>query len=199
MSAPLINRLRWIALLAMLAGATGLLSMEKQEAMVLDDRTSGDDRAQNGARWGLYTDGVMGGISQANIAFDVVDGRRCLRLSGDVSLENNGGFVQVALDLAGENNISAKGYEGFLLDVYGNAQEYNMHLRTDSMRRPWQSYRTTFQSPPSWQTISLPFSQFQAYRTATPLAPADIRRFGIVAIGRAFTANLCIGRVALYK
>ena len=84
----------------MLAGATGLLSMEKQEAMVLDDRSSGDDRAQNGARWRLYTDGVMGGISQANIAFDVVDGRRCLRLSGDVSLENNGGFVQVALDLA---------------------------------------------------------------------------------------------------
>jgi len=52
---------------------------------------------------------------------------------------------------------------------------------------------------PSWQTIFLPFSQFEPYRIETPMDPADIRRIGIVAIGRAFAAKLCIGRVALYK
>jgi hypothetical protein len=183
----------------MLFGATGLLAMEKQELLILDDRSSGDGRAQNGAGWRLFSDGVMGGVSTGQLTFDIVDNRRCMRLSGDVRLENNGGFVQIALDINEGQAIKTGGYKGFLLDIYGNAEEYNMHLRTDETQRPWQSYRATFQALPSWQTIFLPFSEFEPYRIATPMEPEDIRRIGIVAIGRAFTANLCIGRVALYK
>jgi hypothetical protein len=186
----------WIALLVMLFGATGLLSMEKQELLVLDDRSSDDGRAQNGAGWRLFTDGVMGGVSKGELTFDIVDNRRCMRLSGDVRLENNGGFVQIALDINEGQTINIEAYKGFLLDVYGNAEEYNVHLRTDETQRPWQSYRATFQAVPSWQTIFLPFSQFEPYRIETPMDPADIRRIGIVAIGRAFAANLCIGRGA---
>ena len=172
--------------------------MEKQELLVLDDRSSDDGRAQNGAGWRLFTDGVMGGVSKGDLTFDIVDNRRCMRLSGDVRLENNGGFVQIALDINEGGTINTDRYKGFLLDIYGNAEEYNMHLRTNETQRPWQSYRATFLAVPSWQTILLPFSQFEPYRIETPMDPADIRRIGIVAIGRAFAANLCIGRVALY-
>ena len=173
--------------------------MQKLELLVLDDRSSDDARAQNGALWRLFSDGVMGGVSEGDFTFDVVDSRRCMRLSGDVRLENNGGFVQIALDINQGQIDNIESYTGFLLDIYGNAEQYNMHLRTQQTRRPWQSYRATFQATPSWQTIFLPFSQFEPHRIETPMDPADIRRIGIVAIGRAFTANLCIGRVALYK
>ena len=172
--------------------------MEKLELLVLDDRSSDDGCAKNGAGWRLFTDGVMGGVSTGDLTFDIVDNRRCMRLSGDVKLENNGGFVQVSLDINEGKTINIEGYKGFLLDVYGNAENYSMHLRTDKTLRPWQSYRATFQAVPSWQTIFLAFSQFEPYRIETPMDPADIRRIGIVAIGRAFAANLCIGRVALF-
>ena len=107
--------------------------------------------------------------------------------------------MQIALDINEGQIINTESYKGFLLDIYGNAEEYNMHLRTKQTQRPWQSYRATFQAVPSWQTIFLPFSQFEPYRIATPMDPTGIRRIGIVAIGRAFAANLCIGRVALYR
>lgn len=172
--------------------------MEEQELLVLDDPGSDDARLQNGVGWRLFTDGVMGGVSKGDLTIDIVDNRRCLRLSGDVRLENNGGFVQIALDINEDQAINIENYKGFLLDIYGNEEEYNMHLRTGETRRPWQSYRATFRAVPSWQTIFLPFSQFEPYRIETPMDPADIRRIGIVAIGRAFAVNLCIGRVALY-
>ena len=46
--------------------------MEKQELLVLDDRSSDDGRAQNGAGWRLFTDGVMGGLSKGDLTFDIV-------------------------------------------------------------------------------------------------------------------------------
>ena len=49
--------------------------------------------------WRLITDSVMGGVSKGYISQDMIAGRPCLRMRGDVSLENNGGFVQMALDL----------------------------------------------------------------------------------------------------
>jgi hypothetical protein len=173
--------------------------MGKEELLVLDDRSSGDGRAQNGAQWRLFTDGVMGGVSVGHLSFDIVDSRPCMRLSGDVRLENNGGFVQIALDINGDQNVDVGGYKGLLLDVYGKAEHYNVHLRTQETGLPWQSYRATFHASSSWHTIVLPFSQFEPYRIETPMEAGDIRRIGIVAIGRAFEANLCIGRIALYR
>ena len=173
--------------------------MEQEQLLLLDDRSSGDARAQDGAQWRLFTDGVMGGVSQGRLTFESVDTRPCMRLSGDVRLDNNGGFLQVALDINGDKRVAFGDYTGVLLDVYGNTEQYNVHLRTSTTQRPWQSYRATFQSSPSWQTIRLPFSQFEPYRIDMPLEPGDIHRIGIVAIGRAFYADLCVARLALYR
>jgi hypothetical protein len=73
----------------------------------------------------------MGGISQETIALTEIDGRRCLKLTGDVRLENNGGFIQVALDLAPEGHtLNASAYTGVLVVVRGNGESYGVHLRT---------------------------------------------------------------------
>jgi hypothetical protein len=120
-------------------------------------------------------------------------------LHGEVSLANNGGFVQASLDLGAEGCLDAGAFGGFELDVFGNGESYNLHLRTADTRIVWQSYRASFVAPPQWQTVRLPFSGFQAYRIDAPLDLRCLRRIGVVAIGRAFSARVCVGRVALYR
>ena len=167
--------------------------------LLLDDRKSGDLHAVSGAEWRLFTDGVMGGVSVGILKVEEMAGRSCLRMRGDVRLENNGGFIQIALDVDTEQRRSVAEYDGLLLDAYGNDQQYNVHLRTDGMRAPWQSYRATFTATGGWHTLKLPFSRFKAYRFDGAFDASTLRRIGIVAIGRAFTADLCIGRVAFYR
>lgn len=156
-------------------------------------------QALNGARWETVTDAVMGGVSCAALRSAEVDGRQALRLSGRVRLEHNGGFVQMALDLATAGGcFDASRWQGLELCVWGNGETYGLHLRTTDLTAPWQSYRHAFSAPPSWQTVRLPFAEFVPHRTAAPLALTRLRRLGLVAIGRAFDADLALHRVALY-
>ncbi len=83
-------------------------------------------------------------------------GRHPMR--GDVSLENNGGFIQIAIDLSPDGGVvDASAWSGIELDVFGNGEEYGVHLRTDAMTRPWQSYRQIFTAYAEWRTVQLPF------------------------------------------
>ena len=168
------------------------------EMFVLDDRRSATLRSRLGPSWRLVTDAVMGGVSAGRLTIDEVGGRACIRLRGDVRLENNGGFLQVVLDLERQTGLELSQYGGLLLEAYGNGELYNVHLRTTAVTMPWQSYRASFQAPPQWQTYRLPFSRFQPHRIAIPLDVEQLQRIGIVAIGRAFSANLCVGGLALY-
>jgi hypothetical protein len=151
------------------------------------------------SRWRLITDGVMGGLSNGTLEKNTVDGRECVRLRGDVSLKNNGGFIQAALDVASTSAANASAYQGIMLEVYGNNEEYNLHLRSKDVWLPWQSYRASFVAPAIWQTIKLPFSAFSGYRIQKPLDITQLKRIGIVAIGREFAADLCIAQLALYR
>jgi len=167
--------------------------------MILDDRSSGTLVATNGASWRAISDTVMGGVSSGSLVPTMIDGRACLQLSGEVSLENNGGFVQASLDLGASGPFDASGHAGVEIDVYGNGETYNLHLRTDDTRIVWQSYRTSFQAQPHWQTLRLPFAEFKPYRIDRTLDTQKLRRLGIVAIGREMRADICIARLALYR
>lgn len=168
--------------------------------LLVDDRSSGDARSALGTSWRLVTDQVMGGVSSARLQFSSAAGRPCLKLVGAVSLENNGGFVQASLDLLPDGQPFAAGqYAGIELDVYGNGESYNVHLRTADTWIVWQSYRASFAAPPQWRTVRLPFSAFEAYRTGAPLDLKTLKRIGLVAIGREMQADLCLGRMALYR
>src|SRR6266511_3820142 len=132
----------------------------------------------------------MGGVSRETMALTEIDGRRCLRLTGDVRLENNGGFIQMALDLAPDGGtLDASPFAGVLLVAHGNDESYGIHPRTAACARPWQSYRAGFIAGPEWREIRLPFDQFEPHRLAEPLDVRHLRRIGLVAIGRATTAN----------
>ena len=170
------------------------------EVHVLDDFSRDDLISTLGTPWRGFSDQVMGGISQETIALTEIEGRRCLRLTGDVRLENNGGFIQMALDLAPEGRtLDASSYTGVLLTARGNGESYGAHLRTPACTRPWQSYRTGFVAMPEWREIKLPFDEFEPYRLTDALDVGQLRRLGLVAIGRAFYADLAISAVGLYR
>ena len=149
--------------------------------------------------WRMISDGVMGGRSQGSVVRDAKEGRPCVRLRGTVSLENGGGFLQMVQDIDTSTAAELPHYRGVVLDVYGNGETYGAHLRSKDNWLPWQAYRASFATEPTWQTIHLPFDSFDGYRTSTPLDPARLKRISIVAIGREFNADLCIGRLGFYK
>ena len=176
-----------------------ITAMASQPDLVIDDRSSGELQSSYGPAWRLIADGVMGGVSQGQLTADTVAGRSCLRLRGEVSLKNRGGFVQAALDTDGDGPLDAAGYRGVLLEVYGNGEQYNLHLRTADVWLPWQAYRASFMAPAAWRTVRIPFSAFSGYRIGSALDTGALERIGLVAIGRAFTADLCLARLALYR
>lgn len=168
--------------------------------MIIDDFSRLEFISALNTKWRGVSDKVMGGVTEVSIARDVIDDQPCLRLTGDVSLENNGGFLQAALPLArNQETFDASGYKGVRLLVRGNGEQYSIHLRTPDNNRPWQSYRSHFTAEPAWTTIDLPFSGFRPYRLAKPLNTSRLKRIGFVAIGRTFQADLAIGGVGLYN
>lgn len=169
------------------------------ESTVLDDFSRDEPVSKLDTTWAGFSDRVMGGISRESLALTEIHGRRCLRLTGDVRLENNGGFIQMSLDLAPDGGtLDASAYRGLSLDVSGNGERYGVHLRTPDCVRPWQSYRETFLTKREWTTLRIPFSTFQPHRLSAPLDTTQLRRLGLVAIGRRFHADLAVATIALY-
>ncbi len=165
--------------------------------VIIDDATSGTSRL--GTAWRLVGDTVMGGVSRGTLRQENVAGRQAWRMRGSVSLENNGGFLQMALDLAPDDEVfDASGMDGLCLMVCGNGEDYNVHLRTRDLDRPWQSFRARFHAGPEWRRVSLPFAAFTAHRTQAPLRLERLHRIGLVAIGRAFEADLAIAHLSCF-
>ncbi|MCR9221453.1 MAG: CIA30 family protein [Alphaproteobacteria bacterium] len=167
---------------------------------LIDDMSAAEPVAATGARWEALSDRVMGGISTPAMTRETIAGRPAQRLTGRVRLENNGGFLQMALDLDPERRpVDASDWRGLRLSVIGNDESYGLHLRTTDVARPWQSYRASFAAGPEWRTLYLPFESFAPHRIEAPLAVDRLTRLGLVAIGRAFDADLAVSRIGFYR
>ncbi len=163
---------------------------------VIDD-LSGDP--PGGGRWACVADTVMGGVSGGELRTEIVASQPARHLTGTVSLANNGGFLQMAIDLAADgSSVDASAFTGLALTVCGDGEEYGLHLRTDDVRRPWQSYRARFTAPGAWTTATLPFSGFVPHRLDAPLDLSRLRRIGLVAIGRPGPVDLALGDLRFY-
>lgn len=188
-----------LAFVAMFSPLPGTASAQ-DKTMLIDDFSRVDLVSALGTEWRGVSDRVMGGVSQESVSRSVAHGRQSLHLQGDVRLENNGGFIQAALDLSsGGRALNASAYRGIRLVVRGNGEKYSVHLRTPDNVRPWQSYRAEFTAGDGWQSIDLPFDGFEPYRLDTPLDVTRLSRLGLVAIGRAFSANLMVSSISFYR
>jgi hypothetical protein len=175
---------------------TGILCALLASTPGLANEDTGMDLNPN---WEYVADTVMGGVSSGGGKMQTFQGRRAARLQGNVSLDNNGGFIQLAFDVQPDGKaFDANGFEGIEMDVYGNGEVYDLRLRTNQLRRPWQSFRTDFEAPAEWTTIKVPFDAFISHKTDAVFDPARLRRVGILAIGREFQADIAVANVRLY-
>ena len=147
----------------------------------------------------MITDQVMGGVSDGNLTYMEYQNRSCLKLSGQVSTKNNGGFIQISSHLAQLEGFNPSRYDGIRFLVAGNSETYNIHLRTSDLKRPWESYRASFIATADWQEISLGFDQFKAHRTEQPFIVEHLVRLGLVGIGRDFYSELYLANLSFFS
>ena len=160
-------------------------------SMIIDNLENSKNR-----NWVYFTDTVMGGVSQGKLAFMNENGENFYRMTGNVSTENNGGFIQFA---TGIEKID-KNFEGIKLRVRGNNENYQLHLRTKYTPAPWQYYSAEFNVTNEWKEVIIPFTSFKKSNFYQPgkFKSSNIKSIGIVAIGKDFEAEIDLGRIELY-
>ena len=160
-------------------------------SMIIDNLENSKNR-----NWVYFTDTVMGGVSQGKLAFMNENGENFYRMTGNVSTENNGGFIQFA---TGIEKID-KNFEGIKLRVRGNNENYQLHLTTKYTPAPWQYYSAEFNVTNEWKEVIIPFTTFKKSNFYQPgkFKSSNIKSIGIVAIGKDFEAEIDLGRIELY-
>lgn len=180
----------------------GMTTAGAADAGLIDDFSRPDGLSALGTPWRAVTDQVMGGISEGSMTRGLVEARQALCLRGEVSLANNGGFVQAILDLTppqgGTGGLDASAFTGVRLLVRGNGERYNLHLKSTATLLPWQSYRATFIADPHWREVRLPFETFEPHRLVQRLDTRRLTKLGILGIGRDFHAEVCVAEVGFY-
>ncbi|MGB1160725.1 MAG: CIA30 family protein [Alphaproteobacteria bacterium] len=201
------NALRFAAGLGTVLSVSGPLMAQAAEtensdelgtdSLIIDDFSMAPE-TNIGGRWSYVSDRVMGGVSNGSGAYEVLDDRLSIRLFGDVSTDNNGGFIQVSLRVDGRR-LNAKQYSGVEIDVQGNGENYNVHVTTTRSFPPWRFYKHTFPTTSEWTRLRLPWSDFTSETFRNPLDPSTINRLNLTAYARDFTADLAVSRIALYR
>jgi len=140
---------------------------------------------------------VMGGVSTGGARRETDGGRNVLRLTGDVSTENRGGFVQMRTPL--ETPLPDRA-QGLVLRVRGNGERYFVHLRTRATILPWQFWQAPFRTGADWAEIRLPWSDFTARGGLVlgKLKPGGIASVGLAAYGRDHRADLWLSDIGWY-
>lgn len=192
-------RLAGLTPVALLGHARAASVLNDRDLLVLDDFEGDSARQRSGVSWNGFTDRVMGGRSDAEVGLDVVDGKSCARMTGTVTRRNNGGFIQLAMYFGrGKGSLDASSYKGLSLLVYGNDEDYNLHIQTADATWYDSSYRTTFHAPKAWTRIELPWSAFEASNMPATMNTGAITRIGLLGWMREFRADVALGEIALY-
>jgi len=124
-------------------------------------------------KWIIVNDGVMGGVSTSAIR-RTNDGT--VLFTGELSLENNGGFASVRC-VTGRQDLSAHG--GLEIRVRGDGRTYQLRLRTDD-EFDGIAFRAEFDTRDGeWTTARLAFEEFLPTfrgRTLHDVPPLDVSR-----------------------
>ena len=106
-----------------------------------------------------------------------------MRFSGNLSLENNGGFASVRSRASGALGLDAG--ETIVLRVKGDGRRYTFNLYTPDRRTAF-SYQMQFDTEPDeWTEVKLPVDKFVAHSFGRPiptmkLEPSQVQSIGIL-------------------
>ena len=160
--------------------------------------------------WKYQSDQVMGGVSEGHASLMQDGDMFFFRLTGDVSTENNGGFVQYRSKVSLFNkpemfHLIHKAYkdgvelEGVRLNVKGNGETYHVMIRTYYTWSPSDYYFHIFDTSPNWQQVDLPFHQFKSSKYRQRGLEVDqIRDFAVVAYGKDFKSDVSVSEISFY-
>jgi NADH dehydrogenase [ubiquinone] 1 alpha subcomplex assembly factor 1 len=131
----------------------------------------------NEPTWYAINDPVMGGVSSSSVT--VKNG--ILEFSGEVRLENNGGFASVRC-APGKYDLSAS--NGVKFRVRGDGKRYAFQIGTSSARGIL--YRAEFSTTKGeWLEVSVAFSSLRPTRfgqilSGPPLDLREVEHFGFI-------------------
>ena len=152
-----------------------------------------NDAAMRG--WQIEDDGVMGGVSKGTFTRDPA-GHAVF--SGEVSLENDGGFSSAQCYF---EPIDVSSYETALIRVKGDGKNYRFIVESDKDARHY--YVASFETTGEWQDIEIPLRKMYPVRRGDRLDLPDYPgkslaqvRF-MIANGRAENFRLQIASVRL--
>lgn len=130
-------------------------------------------------KMGITDDGVMGGLSKGQMK---ISEEGNLLFSGTLSLQNNGGFSSLRMDI-GRWNL--EGWQGIEVKVKGDGRTYDLRVTTDErFRRSPISFRGKISTEKGkWTTVKVSFSELKGgWRGMTlknEFDPAKIETIGI--------------------
>tara|TARA_B110000014_G_scaffold216615_1_gene170803 strand:+ start:712 stop:1266 length:555 start_codon:yes stop_codon:yes gene_type:complete len=154
---------------------------------------------ENAKYWQYISDKTMGGISDGQAVLEQDGNILFARLTGKVSTDNNGGFIQLRSTLSFINlDKGEKKLSGVRLNVRGNGEIYHVFIRTSETRSYRDFYAATFVAKNKWEVVDLPFTQFKHRFSNRALDSNDIRTFGIVAYGRDFVSDVSVSKIIFY-
>ena len=156
--------------------------------------------SNSGQYWQYSSDRVMGGISNGQVKLEQDGDLIFARLAGDVSTQNNGGFIQLRTGMSlADTEKNGNPLQGVRLNVRGNGETYHIFIRTNETRSYSDYFSATFSTNDNWQMIDLPFSIFERKRSKNSILKANaINSLGIVAYGRDFTADVSVSTIEFY-
>ena len=148
-------------------------------------------------RWVYLADTVMGGVSEGSANIIDTPNGKAIKLSGKVSTQNNGGFIQVRVSMP--KGVATE-FKGIKLKVKGNNDEYFVHIRNSSSKLPWHYYSKSFIAKNEWQIIELPFSDFSRSSSfiRKKMKIESIKTIGLVAYGKDYNADVSFLDVSFY-
>jgi len=152
------------------------------------------DNFNDTSQWRYIADNVMGGISKGSVEFKKIEDSSVAILKGNVTTENNGGFIQIRRDL---RDINLEKASSIKLVAKGNTQKYYVFIRTTRTKLPWQYYESEFFVNDVFKEFILPIKDFKKSGILMPssINPKKITSIGLVAFGRDHYAELLIKEV----
>ena len=148
--------------------------------------------------WSFFTDGVMGGVSSGKAFVSKSGSDNFVRLVGNVSTANNGGFIQIRHSL---KKSLEKDIRGISLKVRGNGEKYYVFIRTRSTLLPWQFYNASFKTSKNWNLIKINLEEFRPSSgfLRKIIKSSSIKSIGIVAYGRDHKAKIDVSEIYFFK
>ena len=150
------------------------------------------DISNNPKDWYGVTDRVMGGKSNLQVEF--VEETFILR--GNVTTQNNGGFVRLVQDI----KLNDDALSGISFLARGNDEVYEIHATLKGVKMPPWSYMShSFQVTDEWKRYEIYFKDLKSSGySARKMKPKNINNIAFAGYGRDFDVNLMVKDISIF-